>query len=390
MIDINSLNEIEIEIMKDRFKDFTITLENSLIKSGIFFDKSEREKPEFGIHYESTKREEYSDTSLSIGWYDNWQSLDISIPTIKIIKSKFLGFDYISERQINTFFYHPVYLKEGKHYSFYETSDYYHFNKKLIKDEFYVSKEELDFINNVNIDISKIINEVKNESKQLKNKHSLNIISSISEVDKDNNGEVDLIDGESYGKLLNKHQKSITEIDKNYIQKFVKISIYLKTKRKNTQLIFESIKDSKTEKELSELMGLLKNQIHTYELLVFHSINMITSLIESDLITFYEIYESFDQLGVFNSNWENEVSTKLSEIGDGIKDLMYSINKMENNIVNSLETLTYVTEDSFNELNKSVSSQLSSIDSSINFNNLLTGIQTYQMYKINQNTKRIE
>lgn len=69
---------------------------------------------------------------------------------------------------------------------------------------------------------------------------------------------------------------------------------------------------------------------------------------------------------------------------------MYSINSMENNIVNSLETLTYVTEDSFSELNKSIAYQLNSINSSINFNNLLTGIQTYQMYKINQNTKKIE
>jgi hypothetical protein len=116
---------------------------------------------------------------------------------------------------------------------------------------------------------------------------------------------------------------------------------------------------------------------------------MITSLVESDLITFYEIYESFDQLGVFNSNWENEVSNKLTDIGDGIKDLMYSINSMENNIVNSLGTLTYTTMDSFSELNNSITSQLNSIDSSINFNNLLTGIQTYQMYKINKNTKRL-
>jgi hypothetical protein len=318
MIDINSLNEIEIELLKERFKDFTIFLENSLIKSGLFFDNSLRENPEYGIYYVSTKREKYSDSSLYIRWYGKWQSLSIDIPTIKIIKSKFLGFDYISERQVSTFTYHPVYLKEGKHYSFYETSDYFHFNKKFINNEFYVSKEELDFINNINIQISKIINDIKNESAQIKNQHSQNIIYSISEVDKDNNGEVDLIDGESFNKLFNKHQKSITDIDKNYIQKFVKISIYLKTKRKNTQLIFESIKESKNEKELFELMGLLKNQIYTYDLLVFHSISMLTSLIDSDMITFYEIYETFDQLGVFNSNWENEVSNKLSEIGDGI------------------------------------------------------------------------
>jgi hypothetical protein len=33
--------------------------------------------------------------------------------------------------------------------------------------------------------------------------------------------------------------------------------------------------------------------------------------------------------------------------------------------------------------------ELRSIDSSIQFNNLLTGIQTYQMYKINKNTKNL-
>ena len=77
------------------------------------------------------------------------------------------------------------------------------------------------------------------------------------------------------------------------------------------------------------------------------------------------------------------------EIGDGIKDLMYSIQKMEFSIVSSISNLTYVTQDSFKNLSKSVEKQLTSVNSSIRFNNLLTGIQTYQMYKINQNTKRL-
>ncbi|MFD3292196.1 hypothetical protein SKC35_00710 [Aquirufa sp. KTFRIE-69F] len=241
------------------------------------------------------------------------------------------------------------------------------------------------------IEKSRINKEIKDKQDEINRLSNLNsrVNNIVSELDTDGNGEVDLVDGESFNKLLNKHQKTISDIDKTYIQKFVKISIYLKTKRKNTQTIFESISESKNESELFELISLLKNQIHSYDLLVYHSISMITSLVESDLITFYEIYESFDQLGVFNSNWENEVSNKLYNIGDGIKDLMYSINRMENNIVNSLETLTYFTEDSFIELNNTITTQLSSIDSSINFNNLLTGIQTYQMYKINQNTKRI-
>lgn len=211
----------------------------------------------------------------------------------------------------------------------------------------------------------------------------------ILELDKNNDGEIDLLDYETFSKLLNKNQQSIIEIDKIFIQKFVKVNIYLKTKKNNIRSIFNSIRSSKNGIELNELVSLLKNQIHTYDSLIFHSISMITSLVKGDLITFYEIYECFDQLGVFNSNWENEVSNKLTNIGDGIKELMYSIYQMENNIVNSIDNLTYVTQDSFNDLQMSISRELQDIDSSIQFNNLLTGIQTYQMYKINQSTKKI-
>ena len=109
---------------------------------------------------------------------------------------------------------------------------------------------------------------------------------------------------------------------------------------------------------------------------------MITSLVDGDLITFYEIYESFDQLGVFNSNWENEVSNKLSDIGNGIRDLMYSINNMEYKIVNSINNLNYMTQSSFLELNMSVNSKLKKIDSKMDYNNILLGLQTYKRYNI--------
>jgi hypothetical protein len=212
----------------------------------------------------------------------------------------------------------------------------------------------------------------------------------LNDLDKDNNGEIDLVENESFYKILIKNQKDIIDFDKSYIQKFVKISNYLKSKKINIQNLFISFNKIKNEDELNELYKLLQNQVHTYDLLVFHSLSMISSLIESDLITFYEIYECFDKLGVFNSNWENEVSEKLSNIELNIKELMYSIYHMENSIIDSIENLTYITQDSFNDLNNSINSHLSSIDSSLKFNNLLSTIQTYQVYKINQNTKRID
>ncbi len=91
----------------------------------------------------------------------------------------------------------------------------------------------------------------------------------------------------------------------------------------------------------------------------------------------------------FNSNRGNDVSGKLSNIGEGIKELMYSIYYMEQSIKYSLDNLSYVTQDSFQDLRNSMDLQLSSTDSSIQCNNLLTGIHTYQMYRINQNTNRI-
>ena len=215
-----------------------------------------------------------------------------------------------------------------------------------------------------------------------------NVNQIYKEFDKDGNGIIDVVEGrDDFMILFKKHQKKIIEVDKQYIQNFVKISNYFNTKRKNIQVVFSFIKKTNNQSELDENVGLLKNQIHTYEVLLFHSLNMITSIVEEDLIIFYEIYESFDKLNIFNSNWENEVSQQLENIGDGLSNLMYSIESMERNIVNGLEELSYVTQESFSKLNQSVSRELKSIDSSIKFNNLLTVVGTYQTYKINKNTK---
>jgi hypothetical protein len=231
-----------------------------------------------------------------------------------------------------------------------------------------------------------IINNKKEENKKIRLEKIKNQI--LIDLDKDKNGELDLIQND-FNKIIIKNQKKILDIDSKFIHQFVKISNFINTKKQNTQRIFESIRDTSSKEELEERVSLLKNQIHSYELLVFHSNNMIGSLISEDLITFYEIYESFDKLGMFNSNWESEVSEKLTNIGNQLDDLMYSIYDMEYNIVNALSNLNYVTQESFENLNRSVTNQLREVESSINTNNLLTGIQTYQLYKINKNTKSL-
>ena len=222
------------------------------------------------------------------------------------------------------------------------------------------------------------------ENKRL-NKLHISQNNVLSELDKDGNGEIDVIEGNDFNLLLKKHQKTIVEVDRNYVQQFVKVSSYLKTKKGNIQSIFNSIKDTPNQEVLNEYVEILKGEIHTYNLVLFNSLNMIVSLVEDDMITFYEIYEMFDTINMFDSKHEKDVSQKLTNIGDGLERLMHEIRVMGNKITNSIQELSYVTEQS----NQQLTEQLSEIDSTMKVGNLISTINTYQNYKINKNTKSL-
>ena len=252
-------------------------------------------------------------------------------------------------------------------------------------DNFFYTKEELLEIRNRNEQKRlKVEQERLKEQKRLK-ELQVSQTNVLSELDKDGNGEVDVVEGNDFNLLLKKHQKSIIEVDRNYVQQFVKVSSYLKTKKGNIQSIFNSIKDTPNQEVLNEYVEILKDEIHTYNLVLFNSLNMIVSLVEDDMITFYEIYEMFDTLNMFDSKHEKDVSQKLTNIGDGLKDLMYEVSIMGDKITNAIGELNYITEES----NKQLNEQLSEIDSTLKVGNLISTINTYQNYKNNKNTKSL-
>ena len=234
-----------------------------------------------------------------------------------------------------------------------------------------------------NIDIYK-----KEKVNQLQNSK----ISLISKIDKDNNGIIDIIeDKNEFNKLLKKHQKVVIqkgkEFSQNYTHQFIKVGNYIKQKRINLQLIFDCIKQVEKQKDLNEFIEILENEIYSYNLLLLNSLNLIVSLIEDDQLTFYEIYEKFDKLNIYNSNWENEITQKLTtlnksitSLNSNIKDLMFEIRNMGNMIVSSIEDLSYVTENS----NKILDIRLGEIDSTMKVGNLISIINTYQNYKTNR------
>jgi hypothetical protein len=230
--------------------------------------------------------------------------------------------------------------------------------------------------------------EEKKEEKRLK-ELQVSQTNVLSELDKDGNGVIDVIEGDDFNQLLKKHQKQIIEMGRNdnksYVQQFVKLSNFLNTKKGNIQHLFDSVKDIPNQELLSEYIKVVKNNIHSYEVLLINSLNMICVLVEDDLITFYSIYEKLDKLNIFNSNHENEMLSKLSDIEGKLEDIIHSIDDMNNSIVMELGMLSMEIENSTNIL----STHLKEIESSIDVNTFITGIGTYQMYQINKNNKSL-
>ena len=266
--------------------------------------------------------------------------------------------------------------------------------KKIISIHSKVSKITPDLYNkNIELEKKRLEEEEKERQEKLKDSQA----HFLTKLDKDNNGKIDIIENRNeFDLLLKKHQKVFIEkgkeFNQNYTQQFVKVDYYIKQKRSNLQLIFDCIKKVTNKKDLDEYVDILEGEIHSYNLLLINSLILIVSLIEDDQFTFYNAYEKFDKLNIYNSNWENETSHKLttlnkgiSELNSNIQGLMYEIRDMSDRIVSSIDDLSYITEESTRMLDN----RLGEIDSSIKTNNLLTLINTYQTYKINKNTKSL-
>ena len=293
------------------------------------------------------------------------------------------GIDYRPKKNQIGFNYYRVsyFFKDG--YISIKSKDIHECLQEIKKDIISIKKKKENIKKTVE---NKRIKVLKNEKSSILNK-----------FDKDNNGIIDTVeDKNEFNLLLKKHQKVVVEkgkeFNQNYTHQFIKVGNYIKQKRSNLQLIFDCIKQVQNQKDLSDFVKILEGEIHSYNLLLINSLNLIVSLIEDDQITFYEIYERFDKLNIFNSNWENDMSHKLtnlnkgiSELNSNIKGLMFEIRDMGDKIVNSIDDLSYITEESTRMLDN----RLGEIDSSIKTNNLLTLISTYQTYKINQNTKSL-
>ena len=286
-------------------------------------------------------------------------------------------------------------LNDLQDYSAYTIFNFYNLNRDIetfkskqiwggsILNPIKLSSPEVNFIKEFVENCKQYEIDFKNE--QLEETHE-NLKKHLEYFDKDNNGQLDFIEGgDDYLSLLKKHQSKIVEIDRTYIQQFIKVSNYLTQKKQNLQVIFEKLNESEKPHQLENLVDILKQEIHSYNLILLNSLNMVNSLVEDDMITFYDIYEKFDKLNMFTSNWENQVTEKLDEVNLNLVELMKELRDVGDRIVGSIDNLSYINEQSTRQL----TSKMEEINSTLRVGNLINVIQTYQMYKVNKNTKSL-
>lgn len=358
-------------------------------------------------HLISTQADEFLDQNKNhpaVLPKENFQSIEKSFNGRHNVKSYHVC-DYENEKIIK---YSKLILKDGISFQF-DEFNYFFPGDELSKtfrytgSEFWqqhqdyaivypsqFSAQTLDFMSkfiSALHDVEKTYN-LEFENQQNNYQMQLNAFKESFKNDVSSNGKL-ILSPNDFAVLIDHNQEEIANIDSKYLHQFVKVSNFINKKKENLQIIFENSFNSNNIDEMKFFEQSIKDQLNSYNLILFHSLNMVSALLSNKMIAFYEIYEEFDKLNIFNSNWENEVNANLNQmnyqlgnIADSLKSMLYKMERMEKSIVNSIENLTYVTQSSYDSLNENVNSNLKAIESSINTNTLLSAINSYQIYKL--------
>lgn len=223
-------------------------------------------------------------------------------------------------------------------------------------------------------------------------------------------------------KLIIDNQKLIFEIEKKYVHDFLKIHTFLKIKNEQVLRTFKSLNENTlTKKTIDSISLLLFEQLNSYNTIYYYSLNMIVSLLNEDLFTFYQVYDEFDELGVFKNKFEREMSESFSDLKDKMDELktdvvkklsiienqlekvIQGINQVNENLSNIVSNLVQIEQsisdgfnslnhnlqNNFDTLNKNLNNGLNNINSTVSAGNLINAIGVYQTYKINKNTRSL-
>lgn len=139
---------------------------------------------------------------------------------------------------------------------------------------------------------------------------------------------------------------------------------------------FGYLQNSRWIEKHRETYFVFENRIKTLEFYQSIAGAMIMFYINEKNILYYEIFEAFEKLGVFDSTWQKIVLKKVENIEnslDEINDKMTLLNAKFSLIVNH---------------NEKIVEELKKIESSSKTTNMIQAISLYQLWRNNKELKR--
>ena len=118
-----------------------------------------------------------------------------------------------------------------------------------------------------------------------------------SEFDHDGNGQVDIVETDDFQVLLNKNESKIIDINPDYVQHFVQVSLFLKTKRSLIQKMFELVSGA------LKSGGERAQSVHDLDLTQFGSQSEICKPLSAD--RFHAVVFIRKTLGISNDEAKN-------------------------------------------------------------------------------------
>ena len=222
---------------------------------------------------------------------------------------------------------------------------------------------------------------VKELTTNIQNKISSIVFESINEFEKNRveknievkNEVLDKIKKLEYNEEISKTFFSNQSLfNDEHIQKILKVLEFYENNLNNYSNTYEKFNDkdfvNEFQSEINETIELLLPTYNSVLVIESYISEMISSLIKGDKVTYFSIYNVFEDQGVFLTKGEKimiENTNKLSE--------------QLNQLNSSMDTLISLTVD--------ISEKLSRINGQLKINNLLTGINTYQLHSINKKLK---
>ena len=120
----------------------------------------------------------------------------------------------------------------------------------------------------------------------------------------------------------------------------------------------------------------ISKEIETLNFYNSMAVGLVVFFLDDKKIRFFEIFESFEKLGVFDSSWQKNVASKLTSIDIRLAQLNNQMTDLNDNFTRLLVSSENIAQE--------LKQGLDSMNSKMDTNNLLSAITTYQVYKINK------